>query len=483
MNKIITALFSLYCVCACTKNPATGRNEFTPFLPQSSEKEIGASEHRNIINQFGGEYQNDSIKRYVQKVSQRITSASEHKSDYYTVTILNSPVVNAFALPGGYLYATRALIGLANSEAELAAVIGHEAGHVTARHAANRSTWQGFGSILAMGVGVLTNNQQIAQLANIGAQGLLASYSRSHEYEADALGVRYLSRANYAPTAQASFLNNLRIHSETQKKINFTQQSAPSFFSTHPDTGDRVQKALALAQQQNKNNNYSGRLSHLKAINGMIWGDDPKQGVIQDRTFIHPQLRFKFKVPSGFVLNNTPSMVIANNRNKEVIRFDMDFKATNRPMTEYLQYEFAQKNPIAQLKKISLKNVKDAATALSQVTLSNGRRSEVLLYALRGFDGKVYRFMVSPSNGKVSRNTYQYGDYVASQFRTISSSEANKIKPYRITYRKIRSSDSFASLARLLPFTQNNELILKSLNGYAPQDRLPKSGYIKMIYQ
>ena len=463
----------------CSVNPATGNKEFTPFLPQSAEKEIGATEHRNVVNEFGGEYDNNRLRSYVQKVANRITSSSELPSDYYTVTLLNSPVVNAFALPGGYLYITRGLATLANTEAELAGVLGHESGHVTGRHAAGRSNVQALAGIGAMLAGVLTGNQQIAQLAQIGGQGLIASYSRSDEYEADELGIRYLSKSGYNPFAQADFLYSLQLNSHYDKQVSGNKASAPSFFATHPDTGDRVNNAADLAKGKFVEKPHNGRLEHLKAINGTIWGDDPKQGMIKDNKFIHPDMRFEFTVPTDYVLTNTPSAVIAKHQSGIMVQFDADLKATSRPMTDYLRYEFAKDLPISALQKVNLKNAKDAATAIAQLNTNQGTL-QARLFAIRMADNKVYRFMnAAPANLFQSHDRNFYD--IASSFRKISSNEAVAITPYFVRYRSIRRGDTIASLSRLLPFKTNQELTFRQLNGFSPTAKLPSSGYVKII--
>lgn len=463
----------------CTTNPATGKKEFTPFLPQSSEKEIGAQEHRDVVNEFGGEYHNNQLKNYVQKVTNRITASSELPSDYYTVTLLNSPIINAFALPGGYLYITRGLATLANTEAELAGVLGHESGHVTGRHAAGRSNIQALAGIGAMLAGILSGNQQIAQLAQMGGQGLIASYSRSDEYEADALGVRYLSKSGYNPFAQADFLYSLKLNSYYDSQASGKASSVPSFFATHPDTGDRVQKVAGLAKKKFVEKPYHGRLTHLKAINGTIWGDDPKQGMIKDNKFIHPDMRFEFTVPSDYRLINTPSAVIAKHHSGIAVQFDTDTKATSRPMTDYIRYEFAKDMPISALQKVNFKNVKDAATAITQLNTNQGTL-QARLFALRTSDNKVYRFMnAAPANIFQSHDRHFYN--IASSLRTISRSEAAKIKPFYVRYRNIRQGDTVASLARLLPFNTNQEITFRKLNGLAPDENLPSSGYVKII--
>ena len=463
----------------CSVNPATGKKEFTPFLPQSSEKEIGQKEHTNVSAEFGGEYNNAKIKKYIQKVANKVTSASELPANYYHVTVLNSPIVNAFALPGGYLYITRGLLALANTEAEVAGVLGHESGHVTARHAASRSNTQMLSNIGAVLIGAATGSQEIAKLAGVGAQGIVASYSRGDEDEADMLGVRYLAKSGYNPYAQANFLRSLKLESDMQASLQGQNPDAGfDFFSTHPDTGGRVKKATDYAKSYNITNGEDGRMTHLQAIDGMIWGDDPEQGLVRGTQFLHPALRFAFTVPNGFSLNNQSDAVYAKHNSGAMIKFDID-SAKNASMAGYLQNEFAKDIQISDLRSVKFVNSKDGATALAQIQTQAGI-VPARLYVLRGNDNMIYRFIMT--SGKNNIHSFeQVFLNTAQSLRNLSASEAAKIKPYYIRLYQIKSGDSLEKIAQNLPIKTNAINILRVLNGLAPNDILPQSGYIKII--
>lgn len=253
------------------------------LMNERQEAAIGRKQHDKIVKEFGGVYQNEKVTAYVNSIMQRVARASDRPDIEYHITVLDSPVVNAFALPGGYTYVTRGLLALAQDEAEVAAVIGHEIGHVTARHAAQRHTAAVGASILA---GVLAavagsqapgNERLINDAVNLGGSALLAGYSRTQEYEADDIGVRVSAGAGYQPDAAARFLARLARESDFQSQDG-KAKSAPlaDWFSTHPNTAERVQRAreIAVPFMLDRGDYRLGRTAHLDAINGLAYGPE-----------------------------------------------------------------------------------------------------------------------------------------------------------------------------------------------------------------
>jgi predicted Zn-dependent protease len=479
--KIVT-VFLLFIInlTGCSVNPATGQQEFTPLLPASQEKQIGAEQHRNIVNEFGGIYKNQKLTDYVQKIFKKISQVSELPAHYFQIFILNTPDVNAFALPGGYVYVTRGLVALANTEAELAGVIGHEIGHVTARHAANRSNVEAISGIGSMLIGVLTGSQQIAQLAQMGGQGVAATYSRSQENEADMLGVRYLAKAGYTPYGQADFLRSLRIHSDFQKQQNKNNNSdtVPSFFATHPDTASRVTKAADLAREKNISKGFIGRQEHLKAITSMMWGDDPAQGIIKGQSFFHSDLKMSFSAPDNYRIINRPEAVYIQGEQNTLIKFDADFKASGQSPEDYLQYEFAKQTPISAVQSFK-NNDFEGVTALTMMNTNNGQ-VKARLFAMRLSDTQYYRFIMSAPPylfAEKERDFFQ----IAKSLKKMSSSQVNQVKPYTIQIKKINSSDSLENISQMIPDFNNKIYLLKMLNGLDMHEGLPKTGELKII--
>ena len=300
--------------CSTGSSAATGRTFSTPISEQQEAK-LGREEHPKILEEFGGEYkEKPELTKYVSSVGQFIASTSERKDVTYTFTVLNTPDVNAFAVPGGYIYTTRGLLALANNEAELASVLGHETGHITARHTAERAgqaqqTQLGVlgATLLGAVLGGETGANLAGGLASQYGQVRLAGYSQEQEFEADSLGVRYMKRATYDPQASATFLSALRAQTQLEAKLAGKDPNVvddTNMLASHPRTVDRVQRAI-----QEAGGAPGGMLErdiYLSKIDGIMFGDDPSQGVIAGSKFVHPPLRFAFEVPSGYKLVNLP---------------------------------------------------------------------------------------------------------------------------------------------------------------------------------
>nr|MBC8239863.1 M48 family metalloprotease [Alphaproteobacteria bacterium] len=290
-------------IAACTVNPATGERRFTAFMSPEDEKRIGADEHPKIIKQFGGAYDEVQVSGYVAQIGTGLVKVSELSEEQFRFTVLNSDQVNAFALPGGYVYVTRGLIALAENEAELAGVIAHEIGHVTARHTAERYSQAMIANIGLNIAGIIGSAygapRETAQLLSFGTQAVLSGYSREQELESDMLGVRYLGLAGYDTNAMTTFFKKMKANDELRATMTGlpTGEDSFNFASSHPRTTDRITQAIHLANNGGPTSTRTDRDRFLDHIDGMIFGDDPKQGVRKGRDFIHPELRFQFTVP------------------------------------------------------------------------------------------------------------------------------------------------------------------------------------------
>ncbi|MFT5182512.1 MAG: putative Zn-dependent protease, partial [Alphaproteobacteria bacterium] len=289
----------------CSVNPATGERNFTAFMSPEDELRVGREQHPKILQEFGGAYDHARATAYVNAVGQKLARRSDLPDLKYTFTVLDSDVINAFALPGGFVYISRGLLALANTEAEIAGVLAHEIGHVTARHSAQRyssSVVAGLGTAL---LGVVVGGGA-AQLGQQGAAVYLQGYSRDQEFEADKLGVRYLARTGYETRSMASFLASLQAYSALEAKTSGLGDPASRYniMSTHPRTGDRVAAATKAAQTTAVANPRIGNIDHLNAIEGIVFGDSDGQGFVRGRVFAHKILGFQFEVPDGFHLAN-----------------------------------------------------------------------------------------------------------------------------------------------------------------------------------
>ncbi len=462
MKKILSALcVSVLVLSGCSTNPATGRNQFTGLLPAESEASIGATEHQKIVAEYGL-YQDQRLQNYVTSIGQRIVPFTERGDVEYKFFLLDSDTVNAFALPGGFVYVTRGILGLANSEAELAGVIAHEIGHVTARHSAERYSR---GVVTALGTSVLgavLDNASAAKALNTGADLYTRSYSRGQESEADTLGIRYLSRAGYDTFAMARFMQSMQLESQYQSQVS-GKQAPPAFLSTHPDTGDRVASTSQIAGTYPANPNaVDNRDEYLRMIRGMAFGESAKEGFTQGQTFFHPAIGFKFTAPRGFNIENKTDAVIATGPNNTVMIFDFDSNKQAFDPQSYLQGAWMKQEPVGPIDQISINGMR-GATALYNGTVQ-GRPMGIRLIAIEWQPNVYARFQIAIPAGApesfiedLRASTYS--------FARMSESEKNNIKSERLEIVTAAGGDSVASLSARQPFGQLNEARFRVLNG------------------
>ena len=322
--SLIAALsaLSVLALAGCATNPATGKPMVSLVSPQE-EQRTGREMHPQILREFG-RYENERVQAYVNRVGQSLVPRTELPNAQWTFTVLDSPIVNAFALPGGYVYITRGLLALAQNEAELASVLGHEMGHVTARHAAQRQTAALGAGILGVLVGAVTGSGDLANASAGTGQALVAGYSRDQEFEADDLGLRYIGRTGYDVNASPSFLNRMG----EQSRLEATMMGQPgrvdqyNILSTHPRTPDRVARAAREAKAAGSSGNRIDRDTYLAAIDGMTYGDSAEQGFVRGQRFVHPQLGIGFDAPSGYRLFNRADSVVAQSPGGGILIFD-----------------------------------------------------------------------------------------------------------------------------------------------------------------
>ena len=293
----------------CATNPATGAKQIS-FVSRGQELEMGREADPAIISEYGL-YDDPKLVAYVDSVGQRLGKVSHLPTLAWHFRLLDSPVVNAFAIPGGYIYITRGIMAYMNSEAQLAGVLGHEIGHVTARHSAQQITNQQIAQVgLLVGMVAFSGLRPYGGLAAQGMGLLFLKYSRDHETQADELGVQYSARARYDP-------RQIPATYETLKRIGEREGAGlPSFLSTHPDPGDRQVRTRQLAEASISGaatNLEIGAANYRSHIEGLTYGDDPRAGYFENSRFYHPQLQFQMIFPSGWKTVNNPSAVVATN--------------------------------------------------------------------------------------------------------------------------------------------------------------------------
>lgn len=480
---IVAATF----VSGCTTNPATGEQSFTAFMDAEDEIRIGAEEHPKMLEAFGGAYDHAALTAYVNEIGQKLAAQSELPDLDFQFIVLNDDTVNAFALPGGYVYLSRGLIALAENEAELAGVIGHEIGHVTARHSAQR-----YSSAMATNIGltavsilgsVLGAPSGLGNIASFGAQAALQSYSRSQELEADKLGVRYMTQLGYDPSALGDFFAKLDAHTKIQAKK--AGQSADNFsiMSTHPRTSDRINQAKVLAKTETPPNPRRDREPFLSQIDGVLFGKDPKEGFMKGDTFVHPELGFKFDYPPGFKVNNGKTKVEATDDKGTTIVFDMESPKVATGMSDLTNYVSRHWGPQLDIKPENVDtltiNGLPAATGRASVDTNKGPH-ELRMLVIRAARDRLYRFifLTTPdATDKMSvplrRTTYS--------FNLLSPGEVDDFQPPRIRIKTVNSGENETTIAAQMPFDSYNNDWFRALNLNVVSDGLAVGEKVKIV--
>lgn len=481
-GKLARAALGVLVLGACSVNPATGEKQFTALMPAGQEMQIGASEHPKIIEQYGGPFQVPTVEAYVNMIGRKVAANTERNDVDYKFYVLDTPAVNAFAMPGGYIYVTRGLLTLASSEAELAGVLAHEIGHITARHSAERYSQ----SMLAgLGVAILSaavNEPGVGRAAGIGSDLVIKSYSRSQEYQADELGIRYLSRAGYDPFAMADFLGALDNNTKYEKALaSKTGAAAPTFnyFATHPQTEDRVSRAAQIATTYSPSDDR-GFDVYLHKVDGLTFGDSARSGFVRGETFIHPELGFTLTFPRGYDIENQPDKVMATSSSSGVgVIFD---GASNRGKTDPVAYlqTWIPGDRLREVEAIDI-NGMPAATATLPGKINNNA-AVIRVVAIAWSPSQVYRFQIAMPAGtageadKLKRMTYS--------LRPITDAERARATPHHINLVTAKAGDTAESLAANMNLSDDRDdpvARFRVLNGLTPHENISAGRIYKII--
>lgn len=321
INRMILAFSIFFLVSACAVNPVTGKKQLS-LMSEQQEIALGAESDPQIIAQFGL-YDNKAMQDFIETRGKALAAVSHRPGLNYKFRILDSPVVNAFAVPGGYVYFTRGIMAHFNNEAQFEGVLGHEIGHIAARHSAEQYTKQTLGQVLLIGGMVVSKElRTFANEAQTAMSLLFLKYSRDNESQSDELGVEYSTKVGYDAHEMADFFKTLKaLSGEGGDEI-------PTFLSTHPDPGDRNKKVDQLAtewQAKVPMDNYKiNRDTYLSMVNGVVYGEDPRQGYVEGGVFYHPELKFSFPVPTSWQLANSPTQVqMAPDNGKAIMMFSL----------------------------------------------------------------------------------------------------------------------------------------------------------------
>ncbi|TNE46418.1 MAG: peptidase M48 Ste24p [Sphingomonadales bacterium] len=450
-----------------------------------SEAQQGAEIHPQLLSEFGGAM-SGSQAVYVEQVGKNIAvqSGLGNARDSFTVSLLNSSVNNAFAIPGGYIYTTRQLVGLMNNEAELAGVLGHEVAHVAARHSQRRQQRAQQNSLLgaagAILSGILLGDSSIGSTLSRGflqgSQLLTLKFSRSQELQADDLGIQYLAKAGYDPRAMATVLSSLAAQNSLDARLLGAGDTRPPVWaSTHPDPASRVQTALSKATPLGTGT--INRDTFLTRIDGLIYGDDPAQGVVEGRQFVHPELRLSFTAPQGFYMVNGTRAVTINGQSGKA---QMTLASYNGDLSTYVRQQFtALGGEQQQLAPTTLERttVNGLPAAYGMARVNNGNSQvDVVVFAYEFANNRAYHFVAVTPAGRsgVFNAMFQ-------SMRRISSSEASAVVPRRVDVVTVQRGESVASLAQRMAFDDAKEERFRVLNGLSSSDQVQAGQLVKLV--
>lgn len=461
---------------ACATNPATGQRQLS-FMSEEKEIALGQENDAQVRAEMGA-YDDRALQEYVTSVGMKLAVNSERPNLPWHFTVADVPAVNAFALPGGYVYITRGILPFLDDESQLAGVLGHEIGHVTARHAASqysKSTLSQFGLIAA--AIAAPGGQAIAEAGGTGLGLLLLKNSRDDEAQADGLGVRYVSRAGWDPAGVPRMLTTLGRIEETSDN-----KGVPNWLETHPQPEDRVQRVQVAVREAEAT---APRLTtdhdgYLKHITGMVWGDSPEQGIVRGSSFLHKGLRIAFDFPGGWSIQNGQTQVAAKEPGG---RSMIVLEPIRRPLGRTIE-----DTAIISMQNAGFRQIDGGATTINGLqaylgtyvgVLQSVGRAQLRVLHIRNDRGVYLVAGIAPLDAYPNVS----GTFTKSlqSFRTMSAADAERLQPNRIALYTARQGDTWQSIAERQSKGTVKSTTLAIMNGHPVNDQPPPGERLKIV--
>lgn len=437
---------------------------------------VADREHQQLVESFGGEYRAPQMQAFLARIVARLVPATERPEENYRVTILDSPAVNAFALPSGRLYVTRGLLALANDSSELAAVMAHEIAHVTLRHAATRSELEMRSALVSRVVADVLRDQRAVASVRDASRIDIARFSREQELEADAESVRTLYRAGYDPFGATRFLQSLDrwVGLTTNAGEATVQQGAYDMLATHPATPQRIEATRAAARRiAAPGIGGDDRDGYLAALDGIAFGDNSNDGIVRGRDYVHGRLRVGFSAPSGFQLDNTSRAVLGTSSDgaRRILFDTVDF-AAGQELTDILLSTWTDAITTDSILTTTVNGLPTATAA------SRGREWNFRIAALR-FDERVYRliFAFRPSDAAAERLFQE----TLSSVRRVTAEDIARMQPPRVRIVRATSSDDASSMSRRMTGANRSVQAFRVINGLDVGDQLVVGRLYKIV--
>jgi len=483
--KYLIALYflSLLTLSSCAVNPVTGKQDLV-LLSESDELALGRKTNADVLKQYTV-YDNPALQNYVQNIGIKLAAKSHRSNLSYSFTVLDSKEVNAFALPGGYIYITRGLMAYLNSEAELAAVLGHEIGHVTARHSVRQHSATQLTNIGAALTSIFVPGMTQAsnQLVQFAGGALLRGYGRTHELEADRLGAEYLARTNYNPEAMLDVIRVLKNQEVFDRELAQAEGREPrayhGVFSTHPDSDTRLQEVIEMAKGLNESGtvNFVGRDEYISLIDELVFGDSPQEGILRGRNFYHEGLGFSMRFPQKWKMTNLPDRLLLTAADGNALMQISAENADNKLSPRDFMIQRMGLNNLENESPLTI-NGHTAHTGISVITNKQGSiptRFTVIYFQQRAF---IIAGMAKGNNLATYDNAILE---TAKSFHSLTSDEKVLAKPIRINIIEASSKTRFSRLANQSPLESHAESQLRLLNAKYPTGEPDKGSLIKVL--
>ncbi|MCF6368947.1 M48 family metalloprotease [Rhizobium sp. TRM95001] len=435
--------------------------------------QMGAREHPRIVASYGGEYHDAKTERLVARIAGALTAVSENPNQSYRITILDSPAINAFALPGGYLYVTRGLLALANNASEVAAVLSHEMAHVTANHGIERQRREEAEVIASRVVAEVLSSDLAGKQALARGKLRLAAFSRQQELQADVIGIRMLGEAGYDPYAAPRFLDSMAAYARFSSADPDTDQSL-DFLSSHPNAPQRLELARRHARAQGMEGKVGdrGRDYYIEGIDGLLYGDSPDEGFVRGQTFLHGKLGIRFDVPADFRIDNKVDAVLATGPEDTAIRFDGVDAGETDSLTNYLTSGWVA-GLLPETVRETTVNGLPAATARATAD-----RWEFDVTVVR-LNDQIFRFLTAVPKG--STRLEPVATVLKSTFRKMTPQEIASLKPLRVRVVTVGPRDTLTTLAARMMGTDRKLDLFKLINAMPAGASLAPGQRVKLI--
>jgi predicted Zn-dependent protease len=481
VRQFFTFLFLIFLVHGCAINPVTGEQDFV-LISEDEELEIGREQHKSVMGHYKA-YQHEELQNYVTQLGEELADISHRKEIIFHFTVLDSQEVNAFALPGGYIYITRGLLSHLNNEAQLVGVIGHEIGHVTARHGVKQQSKATVAQILTTILGATTGNRHASDIGQLLGMTIITGYGRAHELEADRIGAEYMAHLGYDPEELLGVIGVLKAQEEFDKELAKEEDREPRYyhgiFATHPDNDKRLQELIKAAGAKYKGKDLkANQQEFFKRIDGLIIGPGEHEGVVRGRYFYHKELDFKISFPPKWKIENHPHYIRAFTPNKKIV-IQVGMRDLNRKVgpKEFIKRKF--KDECKQGRVIKTEDF-EGYTCIVELDHPEWGERPARYAIIYRTPKDAFEIMATTEESDLK---YFDGHFLSTinSVRKLKKADLKEAEPKRIKIIKVEKGDTFAKYAHISNLGNRAEDKIRILNNAYPKGEPTPGTYVKIV--